>query len=375
MKRRLKLKVNGESPRSLLLAYFLAKFNCDVYMYDCLTDSNAYKNEEIFSFTNFSKNLLSEFDIWNEFKDISYGFTSCCIKDDLVSEQLLFRAKNFYKNSFNNIGWTTNCSDIRNLLIDKLFNFENVYFISKNQLNDQSFTYDYEFNFNSFEKFSTSIFKRKNQDILIFNVFLRGNVDKRLYEINTSKGLLVLIPLDKNLYQIIWNNTPIEIKEGSLKSKNLFLDNLTTLLPNDLKIDQIIGNINCVKTHNISRTFLIRNKSIYFNENKFISNTLYELNFDIFIKNVLEIFNFLEVNKLKYRDMINKVYFFYFLRKYAKFKINISSYNFLINLFISNNIFILFFRKVLFTLFKKINISKMLIDRIIKNCNTNNLIK
>jgi len=375
MKRRLKLKVNGESPRSLLLAYFLAKFNCDVYMYDCLTDSNVYKNEEIFSFTNFSKNLLSKFDIWNEFKDISYGFTSLCIKDNLVSEQLLFRAKNFYKNSFNNIGWTANCSDIRNLLIDKLFNFENVYFISKNQLNDQSFTYDYEFNFNSFEKFSTSIFKRKNQDILIFNVFLRGNVDKRLYEINTSKGLLVLIPLDKNLYQIIWNNTPIDIKDRSLKSKNLFLDNLATLLPNDLKIDQIIGNINCVKTPNIFSTFLIRNKSIYFNENKFISNTFYELNFDIFIKNVLDIFNFLDVNKLEYTNMINKISFFYFLRKYAKFKINISFYNFLINLFISNNIFILFFRKVLFTLFKKINISKMLIDKYIKNCNTNNLIK
>ena len=43
MKRRFKLKINGESPRSLFLAFVLAKLKCDVYLYDFLGDNNSKK--------------------------------------------------------------------------------------------------------------------------------------------------------------------------------------------------------------------------------------------------------------------------------------------------------------------------------------------
>jgi len=67
MSRKLKLKINGESPRSLFLAYVLAKFNCEIYLFDTLINPYFNKDYSIFSITNFSKSLLSQFDIWNEF--------------------------------------------------------------------------------------------------------------------------------------------------------------------------------------------------------------------------------------------------------------------------------------------------------------------
>ena len=374
MKRRIKLKINGESPRSLFIAFVLAKLKCDVYIFDSLTNSECHYDDQIYSFSNFSKDLLSYFDIWNEFEDISYGFNSFEFKDNIVSEQLLLRTEILEKYS-NNFGWTIKYSDIKNLLINKLKTFDNVQFNLKNQLIDESLIFDFEFNFKSYDEYPLETFKRINKQILIFNVCLRGNVEKRLYEINTTKGLLVLTPLERNLYQISWNNASLRIKETSLSSKSLFLDNLSTLLPNKFKIDQIIGNINSFHVCNKSSIYLIKNNSISFNENKFKSNILYDFNFDIFIRNLVQIYNFFENIKSFYIKSLNNFGFIYMLRKYIEISMNFSFFNFLFKLFTVNNLITLFLRKLLFILLKRINLIKILFIRYLNNYNINNNIK
>ena len=199
--------------------------------------------------------------------------------------------------------------------------------------------------------------------ILIFNVCLRGNVEKRLYEINTTNGLLILTPINNNFYQIIWNNVSIQLKERSLNSKSFFLDNLTTLLPNELKIDQIIGDINSFNVSDTPSTYIIENKSIFLNENKFRSNILFNLKFDIFIVNFLQIFYFLENNYTKIIRILNNLGFHYLYIKYIELKIKFSLSIFFINLFTLNNIFSLFLRKLLFILLKRINILKISLIR------------
>ncbi len=368
MKGRFKLKINGESPRSLFLAFVLAKFKCDVYLYDFFINSNSKKDNQIFLFSNSTKNLLSKFNIWNEIEEVSYSFSSLSIKDNLVSEQLLLQTENFSKKYLNTIGWTASYSDIKNLLINKLINSDNVHIISKSHLTDESLIFDYEFNFKSYNRtinlsnFPLSIFKRINEQILIFNVHLRGHVTKRLYQINTTEGLLVFTPLNKNLYQIIWNNPSYRIKETSLHSKSLFLDNLTTLLPKEFIIDQIIGDVNFMSISNMYSTCLIKNKSIYINENKFKSNTLYDLNFDIIINIILKIYNLLENNEHRSKIFINKSKFFNLLGIYVGI-INLNISNSLFNLFNVNNKFSLFVRKLLFNLFKRRNFKKILFLR------------
>tara|TARA_Y100000589_G_scaffold119373_1_gene113658 strand:- start:1513 stop:2643 length:1131 start_codon:yes stop_codon:yes gene_type:complete len=376
MKRRFKLKIKGESPRSLFLAFALAHYNCEVYLYN-ITKNNPNNYEQIFSFSNFSKDLLIKFNIWNEFKDISYAFNSLYIKDNLVSEKLLISTEN----NLNTLGWTAKYSDIKALLIKKLNNFDNVNFISKNQLIDESLNFDYEFNFKSCDKnlyiFKNpfSIFNKIDEKILIFNAYLRGNIDKRLYKINTNNGLLILTPINKNLYQIIWNNISMHIQERSVSSKSFFLDNLTTLLPNDLKIDQIIGNISSQEINQISLTYKIKNKSIYFNENKFKIDTLNGYNFDIIIENILQIINLREKIKGRNNIIFNNLGFYYFLRRYYELMINFSISNTSINLFIFNNIFSLFLRKLLFTLIKRIKLFKIVFIRIFIKTSQNYLVK
>jgi len=381
MKRRFKFKISGESPRSLLLAFVLSKFECDIYLYNFLRDSNSNEDYQILSFSNFSKNLFNKFDTWKELKDFSYGVTSLHIKDNLVSDQLLLRNGNCCKKEYaSTIGWIINYSNIKSLLINKLINVDNVHFISKNQKHNESLIFDYEFNFYSHEKFLSlfklplSISKRIDNQVLIFDVFLRGNVEKRLYEINTTEGLVVLTPLNKHSYQIIWNNASLRIKERALSSKSLFLDNLTSLLPNELQIDQIIGDIKFFYYSNVYPAYLIKNKSIYFNESKLKSNTLYDINFDIVIKNILQIYKYLDNNTSKRFKILCKLRF-YFLRKYLGIILKFSFSNYLINLFTVNSIFSLYFRKLLFILFKRIILLKNFFMRNISYLNIDNLIK
>jgi len=381
MKRRFKFKISGESPRSLLLAFVLSKFECDIYLYNFLRDSNSNEDYQILSFSNFSKNLFNKFDTWKELKDFSYGVTSLHIKDNLVSDQLLLRNGNYCKKEYaSTIGWIINYSNIKSLLINKLINVDNVHFISKNQKHNESLIFDYEFNFYSHEKFLSlfklplSISKRIDNQVLIFDVFLRGNVEKRLYEINTTEGLVVLTPLNKHSYQIIWNNASLRIKEKALSSKSLFLDNLTSLLPNELQIDQIIGDIKFFYYSNVHPAYLIKNKSIYFNESKLKSNTLYDINFDIVIKYILQLCKYLDNNTSKRFKILSKLRF-YFLRKYLGIILKFSFSNYLINLFTVNSIFSLYFRKLLFILIKRIILLKNFFMRNISYLNIDNLIK
>ena len=374
MKRRLKLKINGESPRSLFLAFVLAKFKYDVYIFDSLINSEFNYADQIYSFSNFTKTLLSNFEIWNEFEDISYCFNSIEFKDNVISEQLLLRTE-ISEKYLNTFGWTAKYSDIKSLLKNKLKDFDNVHFILKNQLVDESKTFDFEFNFKSYDENPLKTHNRKKEQILIFNVFLRGNVEKRLYEINTTDGLLILTPINNNFYQIIWNNVSIQIKERSQNSKSFFLDNLTTLLPNDLKIDQIIGDIKSLNVSDISSTYLIKYKSIYFSENKFKSNILFNLKFDIIIHKILQIYYFLENNDPKSIKILDNLGFLYLYRKYIELKIKFSFSSFFINLFTLNNLFCLFLRKLLFILFKRVNLLKIFFIRNILTYNLKHSIK
>ena len=379
--RRFKFKIKGESPRSLFLGFFLAKLNCEVYLYDFEKNTNSKDDNQIFLLSNFSKSLLNKFDIWNEIENISYAFNSLNIKDNLVSEQLLLRSENFSKKNFKTIGWTANYSDIKRLLISKLINSENVHFISKNQLIDEYLIFDYKFNFKYnnrlliSSKFPISKFKRIDKQILVFNIYLRGHVERRLYKINTRQGLLVLTPLNKNLYQVIWNNASFRIKETSLSSKSFFLDNLTTLLPKEFKIDQIIGDINFLPASKTFFPYLIKNKTIYFNENIFKSNIIYNFNFDIFIKNILKIYSFIKKNKPSEIKILYKFGFYYFYRKYLEIILNLSFSNLLFSLFTANNIFSFLIRKLLFTFFKRTSLFNILFITNSNNSNINILIK
>ena len=86
--------------------------------------------------------------------------------------------------------------------------------------------------------------KSYNQSCLTFKVSLRGHCENRAYEIFRKEGPLALLPLEKNLYQVIWTSTTLKSTERLNSDKNFLMDNLSTILPENFKLDQIIGELN-----------------------------------------------------------------------------------------------------------------------------------
>ena len=52
------------------------------------------------------------------------------------------------------------------------------------------------------------------------------------------------MPLGKNLYQVIWTSSTLKSIERLNSDKSLLMDNLSTILPSEFKLDQIIGECN-----------------------------------------------------------------------------------------------------------------------------------
>ena len=73
--------------------------------------------------------------------------------------------------------------------------------------------------------------------------------------------------------------------------------------------------------------------------------------------------------------ILDKLRFLYLCRKYVELKIKFSFSSFFINLFTLNNLFCLFLRKLLFILFKRVNLLKIFLIRNLLALNIKHSIK
>ena len=143
------------------------------------------------------------------------------------------------------IGWVVKHSDLMNVFFDEVDNVDNIFFKSSLDLSFNDIKFDYEFvstgaNLNHKKNRNfIDIRKSYNQSCLTFEVLVRGNVPRRAYEIFRKEGPLALLPLAKNKYQIIWTATSSKSIDRLNSSKSFLLDNLSTILPDNFKLDQI----------------------------------------------------------------------------------------------------------------------------------------
>jgi len=137
-----------------------------------------------------------------------------------------------------------------NVFFQEIDNYENIFFKTPQRLLRKNILFDYQFfstGANSLDKKFldfVDIKKSYSQSCLTFKVSLRGHCEKRAYEIFRKEGPLALLPLEKNLYQVIWTSSTLKATERLNSDKNFLMDNLSTILPDEFKLDQIVGEFN-----------------------------------------------------------------------------------------------------------------------------------
>ena len=251
MRNNLKFKIVGSGPTGMLLAIALSKLETNIYLTDLLSREKLIDKDKTYAITHSTRIILEKFCIWDKLKPYLYGFNTLSISDSVTCSFSVLNISDLDEDIsyVKNIGWVVKHSDLMNVFFKEIDNQQNITFDSNQSLSAKKIVFDYKFFasganfFNShFHKFF-SFKKSYNHSCLTFKVLVRGNIERRAYEIFREEGPLALLPLDKNLYQIIWTSYTAKSIDRLNSDKNFLLDNLSTILPDNFFLDQIIGEV------------------------------------------------------------------------------------------------------------------------------------
>ncbi len=252
MSNRLNFKIVGSGPTGILLSIALSKLDSYIYLTDLLTREQLIFQDKTYAITHSTRKILLKFGIWEKLKPYLYGFDKLSISDSVSSSFTILNISDLDDDirAEKNIGWVVKHYDLMKVFFSEIDNDSNIFFKSPQNLSQDKVKFDYKFlstgavpihkkSFNSF------YFRKKyNQSCLTFKVLLRGNLESCAYEIFREEGPLALLPLDKNLYQIIWTSSTSKSIDRLNTDKNFLMDNLSIILPDYFKLDQIVGEIN-----------------------------------------------------------------------------------------------------------------------------------
>jgi len=252
MKNKFNFKIVGSGPTGLLLSIALSKFDSNIFLTDLLTKDRLIDKDKTYAITHSTRKILSKFRHWEKLEPFLFGFDTLSISDSVTSAFTNLSTSDLADDisSVENIGWVVKHSDLMNVFFQEIDNYENIFFITPQRLLRKKILFDYQFfstGANSLgKKFIDFIDIKKSysQSCLTFKVSLRGHCEKRAYDIFRKEGPLALLPLEKNLYQVIWTSSTLKSIERLNSDKNFLLDNLSTILPDEFKLDQIVGEFN-----------------------------------------------------------------------------------------------------------------------------------
>ena len=252
MKNKFNFKIVGSGPTGLLLSIALSKFDCNIFLTDLLVKDRLINKDKTYAITHSTRKILSKFRLWDKLEPFLFGFDTLSISDSETSLFTLLTISDLDHDisSAKNIGWVVKHSDLMNVFFQEIDSHENIFFTTPQKLLRKKILFDYQFfstGANSIDKKLldfVDIKKSYNQSCLTFKISLRGNSEKRAYEFFRKEGPLALLPLGNNLYQVIWTSSTSKSIERLNCDKNFLMDNLSTILPKEFKLDQIIGEFN-----------------------------------------------------------------------------------------------------------------------------------
>jgi len=379
MNKYLNFKIVGSGPTGLLLAITLSKLNFNIYLTDLLSREKLISKDKTYAITHSTRKILSKFNLWDKLNSHLYKFDSLSISDSETLDFTILTTSDLDKDisSLDTIGWVVKHSDLMNVFFYEIDKIDNIFFKSSLDLSNENINFDYNFIStganSSYIKNHNYIDLKKsyNQSCLTFEVLVRGNVHKRAYEIFRKEGPLALLPLDANRYQIIWTASTSKSIDRLNSSKTFLLDNLSTIVPDYIKLDQIYSEINifpvslslCLPFFNFRKEVCVGDSFHTFHPvgGQGLNTCWRDVNviYDIFARDLSTTKKALNLYKYKY----------YFKRSFDIVSTIIVT-DTLIKLFANNNFILIPLRKISFFLLNKF----LLIRRTILNHMTKSLI-
>ena len=379
MNKNFNFKIVGSGPTGLLLAITLSKLNFNIYLTDLLSREKLINKDKTYAITHSTRKILSKFNLWDKLNSHLFKFDSLSISDSVISDFTILNTSDLDNDisSLETIGWVVKHTDLMNVFFDEIDKINNIFFKTSSDLAYEDINFDYNFistgaNSNLKKNKNYIDFKKSyNQSCLTFEVLVRGNVHRRAYEIFRKEGPLALLPLDTNRYQVIWTASTSKSIDRLNSSKTFLLDNLSTILPGNFKLDQINSEINIFPVSLSLSLPIFNSKNVVFVGDSFHTfhpvggqglNTCWrDVNviYDIFARDLSTSSKSLNIFKYKY-----------YFRRSLDITSTIVITDSLIKLFANNNLILIPLRKISFLLLNKF----LFVRRIILNHMTKSII-
>ena len=359
MKNYFKIKIIGESPSNLFLALILLKKGFKVEIYKNHDSTKRIREKNLFLISNTTKSILDDFNLWPFLKDNSYPIESILIKDISIFKKVNFSFLdiNLITKNTNNIAWILNYSDISECLLSELAKFNNVFCETYAEKNVSFIRSDNSLNLSNIlnvfcKKNLVSFFNNDFNSSLEFNVSLRGYVENRVYTISINNGLIYLFPIKSNLFRAKWIMKNSNVQNRLSGGNSLLLDNLSSVLPAELEVDQIFDDINVISNQPFIFKRIYKTHELFIIKDEFFKKfTLGIDSLNSSFSEAISIYN--QINNNQVKKSLSFKYFSYglFIIKVIKFIL----FSFLKNLLIKNNSFYNFLKRLIFYLLNKNN--------------------
>ena len=240
----LNIRILGDGPVAYLLAIALAKLNVKVFLYDITNNRKVINENKSYLISQFTKTLLQKFDIWEKIIPDLYSIKSISFNDNYISKNILFDSS-----VCKNIGWVINHSALNNNFKVEIQKHKNILL---NEIDYKDYGNDkFDLTFKTYLQEEPSIQKNnipffkysRIKTCLSFNVLMRGTFKNRLYQFFKEDNAIEIIPINDKLHQVTWVTPRQNYNEKVKCDRDLLLDNLSSILPNEFNLDQIVGEI------------------------------------------------------------------------------------------------------------------------------------
>ena len=377
MSNRLNFKIVGSGPTGILLSIALSKLELYIYLTDLLTREQLIYQDKTYAITHSTRKILLKFGIWEKLKPYLFGFDKLSISDSVTSSCTNLNISDLDDDisAEKNIGWVVKHSDLMNVLFLEIDNHSNIFLKSPQNLSQEKVKFDYKFISTGAypihkKSFNFLYFRKKyNQSCLTFKVLLRGNVESCAYEIFREEGPLALLPLDKNLYQIIWTSSTSKSKDRLNTDKNFLMDNLSTILPDYFKLDQIVGEVNLFPVSLSINLSIFNSKKLLFVGDSF--HTFHPVGgqgLNTCWRDVNNIFDILNENSFVNNHNLKYLKSKYYLSRLKDIFCTIVITDSLISFFANRNYLLIPIRKISFILLNKfVFIRKIVLNQMTKS--------
>ena len=243
------IAIIGSGLTGSLAAISLAKAGFRVDLYERLSDEDLINRDRTYAITHSSRKILEKLGIWSNLVSNLVPFQYLNVIDYELNKkfQFLVHDLNVLDQKYSAVGWIAEHKNIMVSILEFISDNENINKIPTSVIPN---TNNYDIivvadgsNSNTKKKLKTPSFNFKyDQMCITARVLLRGVKSNEAFEILNSEGPFAVLPLGGDLFQIICSQSILKGSYNISLPKSMFLDYLSTILPNGIEPDTIIGS-------------------------------------------------------------------------------------------------------------------------------------